>query len=124
MMAANIEWDCTNEEREFLPSRVILPGPEDKWLNDPDEVTEYLSDEYGFCLCTGPLLLTQNEIDSMYSRILEEPLQEYGVSAGEVTYEDAVDILCNIAEGLDEGNCINAQLQALTNTHGQAREVV
>ena len=113
MIAANIDWDCTDEEREDLPRRVPLPGPEDYWLDDPDRVTEYLSDEYGFCLNSGPLLFTQEDVEEAYTKLIEEPLFEYGLSEEDITYEDAVDVLCNVADGMDEGNCIGAQLQAI-----------
>lgn len=55
----NIEWDVDEEnELEDLPIEVELEVPEDKYLSDleeygPDgiyeEVSNWLSDEYGFC---------------------------------------------------------------------------
>lgn len=43
--AVNIEWDTDGEDIEYLPERVSIP-----LFMDDDEIADYLSDKYGFCV--------------------------------------------------------------------------
>lgn len=46
--AINIEWDIEDEEDielEDLPTEVEIP----KGMTDEDEISDWLSDKYGFC---------------------------------------------------------------------------
>lgn len=48
MKAINIEWDIEDEEDielEDLPTEVEIP----KGVTDEDEISDWLSDEYGYC---------------------------------------------------------------------------
>lgn len=53
MVAYNIKWDTDGHRIKGLPKRVEIPNHiinemEDE--NDIDVITDYLSDEYGFCV--------------------------------------------------------------------------
>jgi hypothetical protein len=53
MKATNIKWDTDGYVIEWLPTIVEIPQDivdemEDE--NDTDAITDYLSDEYGFCV--------------------------------------------------------------------------
>lgn len=43
--AVNIKWDTDGEDIEYLPERVSIP-----FFMDNDEIADYLSDKYGFCV--------------------------------------------------------------------------
>ena len=43
--AVNIKWDTDGEDIEYLPERVSIP-----FFMDDDEIADYLSDKYGFCV--------------------------------------------------------------------------
>lgn len=43
--AVNIKWDMDGEEVTGLPTRVEIP-----YFVNEDEIADYLSDEYGFCV--------------------------------------------------------------------------
>lgn len=43
--AVNIKWDTDGEDIEYLPERVSIP-----LFMDDDEIADYLSDKYGFCV--------------------------------------------------------------------------
>lgn len=43
--AVNIKWDTDGEDIEYLPERVSIP-----FFMDDDEIADYLSDEYGYCV--------------------------------------------------------------------------
>ena len=43
--AVNINWDTDGEDIEYLPERVSIP-----FFMDDDEIADYLSDKYGFCV--------------------------------------------------------------------------
>jgi len=43
--AVNIKWDTDGEDIEYLPERVSIPC-----FIDDDEIADYLSDKYGFCV--------------------------------------------------------------------------
>jgi hypothetical protein len=46
MKAINIIWDVDYEEDlEFLPTEMDIPD----YLEDEEEISEYISDETGFC---------------------------------------------------------------------------
>lgn len=48
MRAINIEWDIEDEEDielEDLPTEVEIPNG----MTDEDDISDWLSDEYGFC---------------------------------------------------------------------------
>lgn len=46
MKAINIDWDVDYEgDREFLPTEIEIPNG----MTDEDEISDYLSDETGFC---------------------------------------------------------------------------
>lgn len=48
LIITDIEWDVDDEEDlESLPNRVVLQGK--KAMMTEDEVSDYLSDTYGFC---------------------------------------------------------------------------
>lgn len=42
----NIEWDTDGEVNADLPKEVIIDNPAD----EIDDIADYLSDEYGFCI--------------------------------------------------------------------------
>lgn len=43
--AVDIKWDTDGEDIEYLPERVSIP-----FFMDDDEIADYLSDKYGFCV--------------------------------------------------------------------------
>ena len=43
----DIDWDTDGEDIPELPKEITLQLPEDKV--DEDEISDYLSDTYGFC---------------------------------------------------------------------------
>lgn len=43
--AVDIKWDTDGEDIECLPERVSIP-----FFMDDDEIADYLSDKYGFCV--------------------------------------------------------------------------
>ena len=43
--AVDIKWDTDGEDIDFLPERVSIP-----FFMDDDEIADYLSDKYGFCV--------------------------------------------------------------------------
>lgn len=46
IIATNIEWDVDEEEDlDYLPKEVEIP----EGITDPDEISDYLSDTFGFC---------------------------------------------------------------------------
>lgn len=46
MKAVNIIWDIDNEEDlEFLPTEIDIPNG----MKDKDEISDYITDETGFC---------------------------------------------------------------------------
>lgn len=47
MIAKNIKWDTdgNSELLDILPKEVVLPNS----ITDEDEISDWLSDEYGFC---------------------------------------------------------------------------
>lgn len=47
MKAINIKWDTDGEEEilESLPTEIDIP----EWMEDEDEISDYISDETGFC---------------------------------------------------------------------------
>ena len=47
MKAVNIQWDTDGDQKLFdsLPSEIEIPES----LTDEDEITDYLSDQTGFC---------------------------------------------------------------------------
>jgi hypothetical protein len=48
MKAVNIQWDVDDiRDLEFLPTEIELPDNID--LEDEDAISDYLSDETGFC---------------------------------------------------------------------------
>jgi len=48
MKAINIIWDVDNDkDLEFLPTEIEIP----KGMTDEDEISDYISDETGFCHC-------------------------------------------------------------------------
>lgn len=57
MRAYNIQWDLKEDvemygEKECtcLPSEVIIPESVSQDIEDIDEIADFLSDEYGFCV--------------------------------------------------------------------------
>lgn len=44
LKAVNIQWDTDGEDVE-LPSEIVLP----EGMEDEDEISDYISDETGFC---------------------------------------------------------------------------
>lgn len=48
MKAINIIWDVDNDkDLEFLPTEIEIP----EGMTDEDEISDYISDETGFCHC-------------------------------------------------------------------------
>lgn len=48
MKAINILWDVDNDEDlDFLPEEIEIPDG----MTDEDEISDYISDETGFCHC-------------------------------------------------------------------------
>ena len=45
MKAFNIEWDIDPDDEVTLPTEVELPDG----MTDEDEISDYLTDEIGFC---------------------------------------------------------------------------
>ena len=47
MIAKNIKWDTdgNSELLDILPKEVVIPNS----ITDEDEISDWLSDEYGFC---------------------------------------------------------------------------
>lgn len=46
MKATNIEWDVDNlEDLEYLPTEIEIP----EGMTDEEEISDYISDETGFC---------------------------------------------------------------------------
>ena len=46
MKAVNIDWDVDNiEDLEFLPTEIEIP----EHITDEEDISDYLSDETGFC---------------------------------------------------------------------------
>lgn len=46
MKATNIEWDVDNlKDLEYLPTEIEIP----EGMTDEEEISDYISDETGFC---------------------------------------------------------------------------
>lgn len=53
MKAINIIWDIDNkEDLDFLPTEIEIP----KGMIDEEEISDYLSNEIGFCHCVFELV--------------------------------------------------------------------
>ena len=59
----NIVWDTDGDYIEDLPTEVIIDNPTDEMLDCvggyDDEVADYLSDEYGWCIESFEMELCQ-----------------------------------------------------------------
>lgn len=61
MKAINIDWDASLEERENLPSEIVIP----KEIEDDIEmISDYLSDTTGFCVF-GYELVVENQTNTL-----------------------------------------------------------
>lgn len=47
MRAINIEWDTDGDQEVFedLPKKIEIP----EWMTDEEEISDYISDQTGFC---------------------------------------------------------------------------
>ena len=45
MIATNIKWDLEGYEETILPTEIELPDD----MTDEDEISDYITDETGFC---------------------------------------------------------------------------
>ena len=62
MMMINIEWDFDGEEEidETLPSEVEIPV--EMWDEDYDEIVDWVSDQYGWCIKSCDIAMPLREM--------------------------------------------------------------
>ena len=46
LKAINIMWDVDYDDNGYLPTEIIIP----EGITDEDEISDYLSDEYEYCI--------------------------------------------------------------------------
>lgn len=81
MIASFIQWDTDGDKRLFkkLPDVVELPADEfslDRYLKDPDEVvdeiSDWLTDTYGFCHTGFKIGVYEDEMDAAIDSASEQ----------------------------------------------------
>lgn len=116
MKAINIKWDIDTDEYDEnlgLPTEIEIPAG----MTDEEEISDYLSDETGFCHCGFELVEMQNIVISkkkmdMINDLLDltgdEIYQKYGLKRDETIVNTAkfpngieVDIKVVICDGDD-----------------------
>ena len=67
MRAVNIIWDLEVDDSDYaLPKEVELPEEFDEDDTDYDEVVDYLSDEYGYCIISCDIKPTEKKKYSVH----------------------------------------------------------